>query len=255
MRSTILGFGLCGMLLFGAAFLLSFARPLAVERIAREAVRIQVERETGARIDALTGGRLAGMAHGVLKGIDTQGMRTWRAMRADLPHRVAEVTAGMLDADCPCRRRLGTFAGVLAQGRLFRLGLAHARLTGLIESRYAAVRGRLLRECRIFTGANAAAFALLAGVTLARRRAGLQLVLPAAVLAGALAIAGGFYLFGQDWLHTLIFNDYVGLAYAGWLAAVALLLADIALNGARVTTRAVNAVLHAAGSTVSALPC
>lgn len=47
-------------------------------------------------------------------------------------------------------------------------------------------------------------------------------------------------------------GSYVGLAYAGWLAAVAGLLGDLAFNSARVTNLVVNAVSALAGS---ASPC
>ena len=113
----------------------------------------------------------------------------------------------------------------------------------------------LTREFRIFTGANAALFMLLALTTLARRRATLQLALPALVLIGAAGIVAFFYLFSQDWLHAIVFADYVGLGYFVYLAICIALLADILLNHARFTTRAVNLSLDAIGSAAHVLPC
>ncbi len=112
-----------------------------------------------------------------------------------------------------------------------------------------------MREFRVFTGSNAIAFALLGVVTLLRRNATLQLALPAVVLAGAVVVTGSLYLFNQNWLHTIVFGEYVGLAYAAYLAGVALLLADVVFNRARITTRMVNVVLQSVGSAVHALPC
>jgi hypothetical protein len=112
-----------------------------------------------------------------------------------------------------------------------------------------------LREFRIFCGSNALAFALLGIVTLLRQRATLQLLLPAFVTVGAVSVTGALYLFNQNWLHTIVFGQYVGLAYPLYLAGVALLLIDIAFNRARVTTQLVNLILQALGSAVTAVPC
>lgn len=117
------------------------------------------------------------------------------------------------------------------------------------------VAGALLREVRIFTAANALVFLLLFATTYARRRAGLQLLLPAVVLAGAAVLVAGLYLFGQDWLHTIVFSDYTGLTYFAYLGAAMLFLADVAFNRARVSTTIVNASFQAAGVALSAAPC
>jgi hypothetical protein len=74
--------------------------------------------------------------------------------------------------------------------------------------------------------------------------------LPAIVLVGAVVIAAGFYVLQQDWLHTVLHRAWVGWAYAGWLIAVALLLGDILLDKARVTSRIVGSF---GGGSVS--PC
>jgi hypothetical protein len=172
-----------------------------------------------------------------------------------VPRQVAEVVAAMLDADCPCRQRLVAALREGGRERLASLVLARAGLASVVESAYASTAASLLREFRIFTGANAVAFALLGLVTYFRRRAALQILLPAIVLVGAVALTGGIYLLRQDWLHTIVFGDYVGWAYAAWLASVALGLADIVFNRARVTTRVVNVALDAIGSVASAVPC
>jgi len=244
MRRIILGFSLVGTLLFGLAFAVSYLKPIWVESAAREVLRREVERQAGARIDALSGTRVAGFAQQVLARTDADII----GMRAALPEKAAQVVDDMLDPDCDCRRRLTAAVDAGARLHLRALEGMRGRLQALIESSYAHVSASLLREWRIFTLTNAVAFALLGAVTLARRGAALQLALPAAVIGGAVVVTGGAWLFAQDWLHTIVFGSYVGLAYAGWLAAVALLLADLAFNRARV----VNGVLNAVGAAVPA---
>ena len=81
------------------------------------------------------------------------------------------------------------------------------------------------------------------------------MLLPTLAILGAVGLAGGLYLFNQDWLHTIVFGDYLGWGYAAYLAVVALLLADILMNHARVSTRLVNLGLQLVGSAASAVPC
>jgi hypothetical protein len=177
------------------------------------------------------------------------------AIREELPRRVAAVIANMLSADCECRQRLTENSQRSEKERLSSLSQVRERLLALIESAYASVTRNLMREFRIFTASNTVAFAVLGIVTLVRRRATLQMVLPAVVLLSAVIITGGIYLFSQNWLHAIIFGQYVGLAYSLYLCSVALLLADVVFNRARVTTQLVNGALHAVGAAASAVPC
>lgn len=255
MRQTILGLSLAGTLLFGIAFILSWLNPIWIERMASTAVRVEVEREAGERVDALSGAPIVGLAQRTLGRTDAEIESTREAVRSEIPANVTRVTTAMLDRDCACRARLKSLADAGARQRLLSLSQLRVRLTSLIESAYADVRKKLLREFRIFTASNAAALAMLGVVTLVRPKARLQLMLPAAALAGGVVVTTGLYLFAQDWLHTILFDDYVGLAYVVWLSVVVLLLTDILGNRARVSTRIANGVLQLAGAAVVAVAC
>jgi hypothetical protein len=255
MKTALLALSLLGVLFFGAAFALSFADPLLIERAAREIVRIEVEHRVGEKIDELSGSRLAGLAERSLRDTEADIARAQRAIRDDVPRKVANVMADMLNADCECRKRLVASAKAAQARRLTSLVQVREQLAGLIESAYASVTSSLMREFRIFAASNAIAFVLLGLTTVARGKATPQLVLPAVVLVGAVVVTGGLYLFNQNWLHTIVFGQYVGLAYALYLTGVTLLLADIVFNRARVTTRLVNLALEAVGSAATAVPC
>ena len=255
MRTPLLILSLLGVLLFGGAFALSFLDPLLIERAAREVVRIEVERQVGEKIDTLSNSRIAGFGKRALQNTEIDIARTQRAIRDEVPRKVAEVIANMLNADCECRKRLVKYAERAESEQLSSLMQVRERLVGLAESAYASVTRNLMREFRIFAGSNALAFALLGVIALVRRTATVQLVLPAVVLIGAVLITGGLYLFNQNWLHTIVFAQYVGLGYMVYLAIVALLLADVLLNRARVTTQIANLALHSVGSAVTLVPC
>ncbi|HJU38051.1 MAG TPA: hypothetical protein VJ724_00660 [Tahibacter sp.] len=251
MRQLILVVSFIGLALFASLFALSYTNPLAIERGAREVVRLEIERRVGEKIDALTNSRIAAFAERALAQTDVDVADARRVLRDDVPQKIADVVANMTDPDCACRERIAGYLRASANERLASLGQLRTRLGGVIESAYAHVAASLMREFRIFTGANALAFALLALTTVVRRRAALQTVLPAVAIVGAVVVVGSLYLFRQNWLHTVVFNDYVGFAYAAWLAVAALLLADILMNRARVTTRIVDAMLDVVGSAAS----
>jgi hypothetical protein len=254
-RYGLLLLGLLGTALFAGIFALSFLEPLLIERAAREVVRIEVERRVGEKIDSLSGARITALAQRALQRTDVEIEGTLKAIREDMPRKVADIVARMLDADCQCRKRLVEYARNAYTVQVSSLRHVRERLTGLIESAYASVTNNLMRELRIFTASNAIAFALLAVITLVRRAATLQLFLVGLVVVGAVMVTGGLYLFNQNWLHTIVFGDYVGIAYAAYLAGVTLLFADVVFNRARLTTEIVNVALEAVGSAVRAVPC
>lgn len=255
MRIALLAFAFLGLLLFGTGLAVSFADPLQVERGARELVRLEVERRVGAQVDRLSNSRIAASASRALGQLDIDVQRLREAVRSELPARVAQAAGAMLDPACECRQRWAERRRDWQAVQLTTLQQLRARLVQSIEHAYADVATALLREFRIVTASNAAAFLLLAVATLRRGQSTRQLLLPALALAGAVAVVGGLYLLQQNWLHTLVFNDYVGWAYAACLAVVALLLLDVLLNRARVTTRIVNTVLNLAGSPLVLSPC
>jgi len=255
MRSFILSLSLVGVLFFGGAFVVSFVDPLLIERAAREVVRIEIERRVGQKIDALSNTRLAGLAQKLLSKTDEDMRESARALRDEVPQRVANVVADMLKADCECRKRLVRSAVAGAQEHISSLSLVRGQLLGFIEASYPDVAKNLMRELRIFTGSNAVVFVLLGVAALMRRKATVQLLVPATILVFAVLISAYLYLFNQNWLHTILFSSYVGFGYSALLLTVALLLGDVLLNRARVITRVLNAVLDIAGSAVTVSPC
>jgi hypothetical protein len=255
MRRAILVFSLLGAVLFGAALVVSYTQPLLVERAARELLRIEVQSQVDESVVALSNSRIASFAARALHRTDEQIARQRQQLRAAASRRTEEILGFMLREDCACRLLLDELARDAGRNALAAQLQARDRLSDFIEATYASVSRDLLREFRIFTGSNALAFALLALVAFVRKRAKLQLLLPALAVLGAFGLTGGLYLFNQDWLHTIVFGDYLGWGYAAYLAGVALLLGDILLNRARVTTHIVNAALNLVGAAASAVPC
>ena len=168
-----------------------------------------------------------------------------------LPEKVADVVAQMLDPNCVCRDKLSRVVRESFEWRITSLHQAEARLFNLVEGQYAAIVQKLLRDLRIFSGSNAVAFLCLLLATFKSGRTNAQLSVPTGLLLTATLISVYSYLFAQNWFFTILFDDYVGYGYAVYLAIVFVLLWDIILNRARITTSVADLILNAFGGALS----
>jgi hypothetical protein len=255
MRSFVLFVSVFGSVVFGTAFILSYTNTGFVESVGRDLIRMQVQRRVTAKIEELDGSRLASIAERISGHNALEYAKAKQELNERLSSKIVETIEEMRELDCECRKAIETqITGILGM-RIADLNRINERLEILIRSKYMETAEALTREFRIFTGANTAVFILLAVTTLLRKRANLQLALPAFVLAGAAGIVALFYVFKQDWLHTIIFADYVGFGYFAYLSIAIALLADIVFNRARLTTKVINISLNALGSTLQVFPC
>jgi hypothetical protein len=255
MRMLIIVIGLIGAILFGSAFVVSYVQPIVIESVAKEIVRHEVEKRVGEKIASLDGGKLSGFASRIMGNNNAQINEAKQQIANGLPQKIAAVVAEMGDVSCECRKLIETVVGRGLDSQITSLGKLNERLTAFIRTKYREVAASLIREFRIFTGANALVFAFLAALAFFRRGASLQLAIPAIVLLGASFTVGTLYLFGQNWLHTIIFSEYIGLGYFAYLGVAIAFLADVALNRARVSSRILNGILGSLGSTTIVLPC
>jgi len=254
MRRLVALASVLGVLIFGALFIASVVHPALVESLGREIVRIEVEREVSQKLEVVDASRLGKVVERLSGRNRAEIEDIQRKFAQGVPQKIDALLAQMHNPNCPCWRFLDHAASDAFRNRIAMLEFMNERLARLVQTKYANAVVALTREFRIFTGANALVFALL-GLTVAlRRRANQQLALPAIALVGAAAITGGLYLFAQDWLHAIVFGDYVGFAYFGYLGLALAFMADIVFNRGRVTTLIVNIVLNAIGGALSA-PC
>jgi hypothetical protein len=254
-RFLVFSVGCLGFAGFGGLWVASFVDPMLVERLAREVIRYEVEQRTHERVEALDQSFLVQQAERLVGEKRESIEATKQLLLAEVPARVAAVTARMLDADCACRQKMeGRIRGWL-EGGIHSATQAIERLDGLVRAKYQETVAALTREFRIFTGTNAAVFFALC-VAVAVKRSASVLLLPAAgVLVLAAAVTAYVYLFQQNWLHSLLFGEYVGMAYIAYLAGTFAFLADVLFNRGRITARLLQALLDGLGSAAIVSPC
>ena len=254
-RTLLLALSAIGGGLFGLMFFASVVNPGYVEQVAKNLIRYQVEKKVHEKVESLDAKFLSSKAASLVKKHADEAALVKRQLREKLPERIAAVIAEMQNLDCECRKKVERNIRAGFEWRIASAAQAQERLTTLIRTQYMETSERLTREFRIFTGTNAVVFVLLGIAALARRRAGLHLLPTAAVLLVAAALTSCLYLFNQDWLHTIVFSDYVGFAFVGYLAVVFAFLCDILFNRARITTWLLNRLFDAVGCSVVVAPC
>lgn len=259
-RQSVLGaIGAIGTAIFLFFFTLTYHTPEWVEDFAAA----YVEREASRQIDKTIAsfqphageGALSRLASALYESNEAEIERRRAALRLQVHERMADALAEIRNLDCECRDKWAEWIRDSSMARVMTLSAANEAIQEFIHATYARVIDDLKRDIRIFTGANAAMFLLLLAIAFFKPQAILQLFVPGLLLAGATVICSYFYIFEQNWLLTIIHNDYLGFAYLAYLGLLFGLLCDIVLNRARITTKIVNGVLNAIGSAASAVPC
>ena len=254
-RTLLLGISVIGTTLFSLPYITSILNPGYVEVVAKEIIRLQVEKTVHEKIDSLDAKFLASKAASLLKRQVDEIENAKRQLKEKAPERIASVIAEMRNLDCECRKKIEKTIREGFEWRIAAAAQAQDQLTAIIRTKYMEVAEKLTREFRIFTGTNAMVFALLGIGAFFKRGAGIHLIPPALVMVVAATITCYLYVFNQDWLHTILFSDYVGFTYVGYLSIVFAILCDILFNRARVTTEALNATFQAVGSSLQVVPC
>jgi hypothetical protein len=249
-RAFLLFISAAGALLFGSLLVLSLASPITIEHWARAAIEQEVEARVGDELHALSQTSLVRRAQALIKKHEQESVFD-RTLAIAFHGEIERVVTRMQDPDCECRKRLLKLIEDGLDSNIKWLGSLDARLTMLIESKYAQVSQALIREVRIFSAANALVFLLLGLVAFVRKDAKRQLLAPTFVLLCSACVVGYLYLFQQDWLATVLLGDYVGMWYFGYLGIVMAFLADIVFNRGRVTATLIGSL----GGVAGAAPC
>lgn len=260
LRRSLLAISLLGVLFSGAGLAVTFLDQRHFENLTRDLVAWQVEREIR---DLVTlppveeGGALAALRDRMADSIDVSE----RLLGSDLPERIAGVLAEL----CVCdlneedreahERRFNqakdNIAEMIRGGIAAGIALTRTKmetLEDLIVGYYVEIVEGLKRDLRIFFGSNLVLYAIV-GLGVLSSSLGNALVIPALLLFTGTALSSGLYLFGQNWLATILLQDWTGFAYLAWVALITLFIADVFLNRARVTLRLLSQI------PVPGLPC
>lgn len=259
MKITLRVFGIVGLLLFGTSFLFTYGIPGYVEKVAESFIKNKVEEETNEKIDSLglaaKNNKLVQLAARILKNQENKIEDLKQKLKSKAHEKLAAVIAEMQDLSCECRK---IHAQRIKDGYIYRISLlesANEKIIHFMKTKYMDVVKNLKNDLRIFSGSNFVIFLILIFLSFLKPKAISLLFLPGTLLFISTIICSYFYLFEQNWFFTLIYNDFLGYGYLGYIGVLFLFLSDITFNKGRVTCEILNAILNAIGSVANVSPC
>lgn len=254
-RRFLIGIGLIGVLIFSALFSFTFADQDTIKRHASGFIQHQIKTEMKQKNAALSESKYSDQLDG-LKAVFEKDLALGQAyIDGNLDQLIANVIAAKCNLNCEKREgwRQSIRAGL--DENLKRTGVSLETVESLISGKYDQIVSALRTDLRIYLGTNIVMFALVGLALLLRKKASLQLIVPAALLTLSAFISISLYVFGQNWFYTLLYSNFWGYAYTGYAGLIFLSLLDVFLNRARVTSRTMNGIFTAMGSALSVVPC
>ena len=259
MKTFLRAFGLIGAIVFGVFFSFTYGVPGYVEEIAKEFIEQQVEKEVNEKLDAadrvIENKTLSKLAGALLKKNAEDIAAIRKNLKDGLHEKIAESIAKMRDLNCECRKKYENYIKAGMKYQIFSMEKANEQLLEFIKGKYMQVVKKLATDVRIVTGSNVVLFLLLVLLTFLKPKGITHLFLPGVLLLISTLVCTYFYVFEQNWFFTIIYNDYVGWGYLGYVGVLFAVLCDIAFNKGRVTTNILNSVLNAVGSVEVIVPC
>ncbi|UTW47221.1 hypothetical protein [Bacterioplanoides sp. SCSIO 12839] len=254
--------GAAGIMIFLPLFLFTFTDPYLVERAGQSFISWKLKEGVNEKIDSFNlpePTKLESLFGTKVKELRSQTEKELekvkRRLKADAPGILAEQISRLRNLDCDCRNKWEKSIRSSMESKLLSLEVAKSALINFSHIKYMEIVHKLTRDVRIFLGTNAAVFLLLLLASFVQPRAMKHLFLPSFLLLTSTVICSYFYIFEQNWLYTIIYNDYTGIAYIGYLSIVFAILCDILFNRARVTTEVINGCLQAIGHAANLTPC
>lgn len=259
MKITLRIVGLSGAGLFGLFLFFTYHTPGYVEEIGKDFIKSKIQEKTDDKIDSIkakTGNSaLAKLAGKIYQHNQEEIDILKQQLKNNANEKLADIIAEMRDLDCDCRKKWAAHIKEQFVIKLTSLEAANEKLKDFMRAKYMEVATKLKTDLRIFTGSNASIFLLLLLVSFLKPKAVAHLFLPGVLLVISTLICSYCYIFEQNWLFTIIYNDYLGYSYLAYIGVLFLFLCDIVFNGARVTTEIINAIFQAIGSALTLSPC
>ena len=255
MKLFLNAIGLSGLILFGLLLALTFGLPESIEHSAKGFIKSQIEHEISAKYQQTSASSISQKALLLADKLGFEQQQIEQDLKDKLPEKIAEVIASMCGYDCERKKQIATSITAGYLDRLASIQIAQTQIKDIIKGKYLEITGNLIKDLRIFLSSNSTMFLLLLLISLLKPRAVAHLFLPACLLLIATITATAIYLFGQNWFYTILYNDYMGFAYLGYIALIFAFLMDVVFNGAQITTAIINGILNAIGSALSVSPC
>lgn len=255
MSTTLKLIGIFGIFLFGVLLSVTFVSPERVEDSAKGFVKSQIEKEVRAKQIAMNESSATEAALNIAGRLGLEKERIQANLDNDLPEKIASIIASMCGYDCEKKKSMAQSIASGYMDRIKSIQMAESTLNDIVKGKYLEIVSNLKLDLRIFLISNLVMFLILLAISFFKHQAVKHLFLPGLLLTVATILSSTIYIFGQDWFYTILYNDYMGLGYLLYIAAIFGFLVDITFNKARATTEIINGIANAIGSAFSVVPC
>jgi hypothetical protein len=228
-------------LLFLGLFSTTYLSPQTFESTTRQFIQYQIEKEIKAEYISITHEKSFSEKTALLvQKMHIHELTFQQFLENQLPAKIAE-QINIAESD---RKNLTSSITHLTQSvlktKIQYWQIGQKQLSDIIKGKYFSIIYNLQQDLRIFFGINAFLFLILLIISLVKINYQPLLIIPATLLYSSITLAAVFYLFGQNWFYTLIYNDYIGFSYLIYISGIFLLLVDIVLNKAKILVCSAN---------------
>ncbi|MCF6196928.1 MAG: hypothetical protein L3J50_09530 [Emcibacter sp.] len=256
MKQTFLRiFGLLGTVIFIPLFVLTFSSPHSIELAGKSFIQWKLTSVTEQKIDAIHIPTTTKFGAYLNKKAGLKLETLKKQLKDELPKILADQIAKMSNLNCECRQKWEGWLAKSLKIKVTTIEKAKVKVAEYSQVKYMAIVTKLTRDVRIFFGVNAIVFLLLLLVSFLKPKAVYHLFVPAVLLMISSIFCSYFYIFEQNWFFTILYDDYMGFAYLGYLTVTFSFLCDIIFNKGRVTTEIMNGISSALGQLVTFSPC
>lgn len=241
-----------GSAVFGALLLFLLYAPESFAQRTAEFAVSQVRAEVDDVIANAAQSEAAGTASAIAGAFSENLQQRIEGLRSGLDSGLDKFVAAVLvsacELDCGRREQARQEVEAFYNSILVRYGLALERVEEIVVGEYDRVMTELSRDVTIFSASNFISLFVAFLLSIFRGPAARHLLPVSICLTLATALAIAWYALGQDWVMTIIFSNYWGWSYLGFISVLLAVLIDIAINRARITSEVLNAVSGLFGS-------
>ena len=242
MNKFILSISILGCLLFSAIFSSTYLARKQIEESATHFISKQVENETRKHLhNVIELTEQASQAKFIKNRYSKQIEELQNYLASGLPELIAQVVAEILSGKVD-KESLEEDIRKGTKTKIQSLIYAISNLDKIISGKYYEILNNLIVDIRIFSGSNTALFIITIILLTLPKFEKNAVFLPATFLILATVVSSLFYIFNQDWFYSIIFNNYVGFSYLGYVSAIFIFQCDIVFNKARITSNIISSI-------------
>ena len=238
-------------LIYGFIFILSFTSADTIRVGAKEFIKYQISKEIHTKIDKLNDNKLVKYVKNKSKEKSAKLQKYREFLKKHLSQKVNAITEKLSKEECECREKRRNFLKSILITQIDNTKKAISKLKEFIHYKYINITSKLIKDIQIASASSFLAMLLISSLLFFKSKLSIQINFLSLLMLLSTLTGSWLYIFKQNWFYTIIYNDYIGFWYMGYLTIIFLLIADILFFKARVTTELLNTFFSAIGSAFS----